>query len=82
MFGDYEILSNMFGLSGASGRYPCLWCEILSVTLIVPKSEREDIYQLRTLDTLKENQLTFVNKYNSNLKQAKDAFNIIDKPFF
>ena len=72
----------MFGLSGASGRYPCLWCEIPPVALIVPKSEREDIYQLRTLDTLKENQLTFVNKYNSNLKHAKDALNVIDKPFF
>ena len=72
----------MFGLSGASGRYPCLWCEIPSVALIVSKSEREDIYQLRTLDTLKENRLTFVNKYNSNLKHAKDVFNVIDKPFF
>ena len=40
MFGDYEFLTNMFGLSGASGRYPCLWCEIPSVVLIVPKSER------------------------------------------
>ena len=72
----------IFKIFSVSGRYPCLWCEIPSVALIVPKSEREDTYQLRTLDTLKENQLTFVNKYNSNLKHAKDAFNVIDKPFF
>ena len=77
MFGDYEFLTNTFGLLGASGRYPCLWCEIPSFALIVPKSEREDIFQLRTLDTLKENQLTFINKYISNLKHAKDAFNCI-----
>ena len=59
-----------------------LWCEIPPVALTVPDSKREDIYQFRTLDTLKENQLTFVNKYNSNLQHAKDAFNVIDKPFF
>ena len=75
MFGDYEFLTNMFGLSGASGRYPCIWCEIPSVALIVPKSERENIYQLRTLDTLKENQLTFVNKYNSNFKHLMSLTN-------
>lgn len=82
MFGDYEFLTNMYGLSGASGRYPCLWCEIPSAALSVPKSERDDFYQLCTLDTLKGNHLTFVNVYNSNLKNAKQAFNVIDKPFF
>ena len=49
MFRDYEFLTNMFGLLGASSRYPCLWCGVPSVALIVPKSERKDIYQLRTL---------------------------------
>jgi hypothetical protein len=25
-FGDYEFLTKTFGLSGASGKHPCLWC--------------------------------------------------------
>lgn len=26
MFGDYDFLGNVYGLSGAAGTYPCLWC--------------------------------------------------------
>ena len=71
-----EFLTNMFGLSGARGRYPCLWCEI--PTCFKYRNLKEKIiYRLRTLDTLKENQLILVNKHNSNLKHAKDAFNVL-----
>ena len=26
LFGDYEFLTKMFGISGAAGIHPCLWC--------------------------------------------------------
>ena len=26
LFGDYEFLCKMYGISGASGKHPCLWC--------------------------------------------------------
>ena len=26
-FGDYDVLCAMFGLSGAAGKHPCLWCK-------------------------------------------------------
>nr|XP_058961399.1 uncharacterized protein LOC131788329 [Pocillopora verrucosa] len=28
LFGDYEFLCKLFGIAGASGKYPCLWCKI------------------------------------------------------
>eukprot|EP00118_Oscarella_pearsei_P010008 m.59295 g.59295 ORF g.59295 m.59295 type:complete len:166 (+) comp34880_c0_seq6:289-786(+) len=26
VFGDYDFLSKIYGISGAAGRHPCLWC--------------------------------------------------------
>ena len=64
MFGDYQLLCHLYGLSGASGilqteyviqfifnRLPlCLWCSIKTDELSISKSSRQT--QLRSLDTL------------------------------
>ena len=42
LFGDYEFLCNMFGLSGARGCHPCLWCNITSDMLCVPRLTRNE----------------------------------------
>ena len=52
MFGDYEFLCAMYGLSGASGRHCCLWCEIPKEMLKVKPSDRDESYSRRTLDSL------------------------------
>ena len=82
LFGEYEFLCSMYGLSGASGRYPCLWCHIPSSALAVCKEERENMYPPRTLETLKENLNLFQVTFNHDLKQAKNACNVIDGIFF
>ena len=61
LFGDYAFLLNVYGLSGPSGKYPCLWCE--SSNLEIKNSTQETISD-RTLDTIKRN-------YH-NFNQAKD----------
>ena len=42
MFGDYEFLSSMYGISGTAGRHPCLWCEITTDDLQLPLSSQQD----------------------------------------
>ena len=32
-FGDYDFLCAMLGLSGASGKHPCLWCRCTSADI-------------------------------------------------
>jgi len=70
LFGDYEFLCAMYGLSGAAGRHPCLWCEIPSDMLKVRLDDRICKYPLRTLESLDENLLLFREQYGSNIKKA------------
>ena len=34
LFGDYEFLCSMYGISGACGRHPCLWSPSMLVVAI------------------------------------------------
>ena len=70
LFGDYEFLCTMYGISGASGRHPCLWCHITKDKLQVPLSERDGIFTRRSLESLKNDYHTFMDVYNSNLSKA------------
>ena len=71
MFGDYEFLCAMYGLSGASGRHCCLWCEIPKEMLKVKPSDRDESYSRRTLDSLDRDLSLFKDRYGGNLKYAK-----------
>ena len=81
LFGDYEFLCSMYGLSGASGSYPGLWCCIHSRDLCVPVFIRGGS-PLRTLDTLQENVEVFRNKYKGVQIHAQKPYNVIDNSFF
>ena len=81
LFGDYEFLRSMYGLSCASGRYPCLWCQIPSSALAVCKDNRENMYSHRSLVTLRSNLNLFQVTFNHNLKQTKNAYDVIDDFF-
>ena len=63
LFGDYEFLCSMYGISGACGRHPCLWCHIPSDMLCVPLAERLNQFSLRSLITLKSDYDKFVNNH-------------------
>ena len=77
LFGDYQFLCNMYGLSGPCGKYPCLWCHI----------EKEDIQNEVSSKSAKERTLTSMRKYLEDfkksgkiIKNAKDHFNVINPP--
>ena len=53
LFGDYKFLCKMFGLSGASGKHPCLWCQVPSDMMNLPPSDRVH-YAPRSLESLTE----------------------------
>ena len=48
LFGDYLFLCSIYGISGANGTYPCLWCETTNLEI---KKSKEDKISDRTLFT-------------------------------
>ena len=77
LFGDYEFLCKMFGLSGASGKHPCLWYQIPSDMMNLPPSDRVH-YAPRSLESLTEN----LEEFGVNVKKAKFVKNVINDRFF
>ena len=81
MYGDYEYLCSMYGISGASGKYPCIFCLISNQDMQKPKSDLITCTP-RTLEHFKNMYKKFTNDYNSNLKYAMNCFNVINELFF
>ena len=52
MFGDYDFLTKMFGLSGAKGLHPCLWCDTTNQNMQKPPHQQKEV-EGRRLKTLK-----------------------------
>ena len=80
MFGDYQYLCYMYGLSGASARHSCLWCLVTGDEMQLPPSGRLHVLK-RTLDSIKQDFFCFVED-GKNLKRAKLFNNVIDEVFF
>ena len=70
-----------YGISGASGRHCCLWCQISSDCMQIPLLTRQRS-ECRTLNSLKLNFANFVEVYQKNIKKAMFVFNVIDNVFF
>ena len=70
LFGDYEFLTKLYGLSGAQGMYPCLWC-------LATKSNFNDgrtkLFTERNLATLKRDHRRF-KKYGKGNKKIVSRF--------
>jgi hypothetical protein len=83
MFGDYDLLCTLYGISGASGRHCCLWCSITSDQLKIPRDMRQNTsITTRSLDSLTQCYSEFISKSDGNLKKAKLHNNVINKFFF
>ncbi|XP_031571701.1 uncharacterized protein LOC116305861 [Actinia tenebrosa] len=79
-YGDYAFLCTVFGISGASGKYCCLWCLITQTEMQESLDERGK-KPSRTIETLKEDNKWFIEA-GSNIKKAKMFNNAIRPPLF
>ena len=75
LFGDYELLCSSYGLSGASGVRPCLFCLSPKSTFQEPKSERPT-HEARTLLGLAEDYKRFCED-GARIRRAKEFNNVI-----
>ena len=79
-FGDYEFQAKCYGLSGASGLRPCLYCLCTNKAMDLPRAERlDDDTMLRTLESLSSDHERFLEAggnpangklYNNALRPA------------
>ena len=75
--GDYEFLTKIYGLSGAAGTFPCLWC-------VIPRQQLHSVKPnesvARSLEDLKAQNDIFVRKFKEDKKQAARCYNCIQLP--
>ncbi|XP_078681560.1 uncharacterized protein LOC144916318 [Branchiostoma floridae x Branchiostoma belcheri] len=81
--GDYALLCLWYGLSGANGCHPCLWCDITKEEMADPDERRLQI-PARTLDTLQHHHSRFTDhdEGKGNTKVAKLYHNAIAPAMF
>eukprot|EP00117_Sycon_ciliatum_P016182 scpid19464/ scgid4041/ E3 ubiquitin-protein ligase NRDP1; RING finger protein 41 &gt; E3 ubiquitin-protein ligase NRDP1; RING finger protein 41 len=73
LFGDYDFMMKLYGLSGASGVRPCLFCLATKKDM---QPSPDTLFPDRTLDMLKEDLGRFVES-GSRLQNAKQFNNVI-----
>ena len=76
--GDYEFLTKVYALSGASGTFPCPWCLVPRQDIQLDPSQNQ--HASRTLTTLTEDFGEFTTKYGQDKKHAPNCHNSIHKP--
>ena len=74
-FGDYELQCQVFGISGASGVHPCLFCHMTKKAMQFSPLKQPDA-TARSLDTLEYDYQRF-EQAGSPLPRAKHYHNVI-----
>ncbi|CAH1271099.1 COL6A5 [Branchiostoma lanceolatum] len=75
--GDYALLCLWFGLSGACGTHPCLWCDIRKADMKLAEGEREETATARTLTSLAADHRDFMQEAAGDIAKAKQYRNVI-----
>ena len=76
LFGDYDFLCKIYGISGANGSYPCLWC-------LTKKSDiqcKQGLQPERTVTSLSIDHQHFIDFGKGNKKWASCCNNSIHSP--
>ena len=80
MFGDYDFLCNVYGLSGAAGTYPCLWCYTTKSKMQTPHKSQPQVLD-RHRRGIKWDHCAFKRDGKDETKAAKHH-NVIRCPVF
>ncbi|XP_047136315.1 uncharacterized protein LOC105850584 [Hydra vulgaris] len=78
LFGDYKFLCAIYGITGATGRHPCLFCNITRQGMSTPIKDNIEMRSLETLDS----HLEKYKNHGSDPKFAKLCDNVIDQRLF
>ncbi|XP_066931554.1 uncharacterized protein [Clytia hemisphaerica] len=81
VFGDYEFLCPIYGLTGASGRHCCLYCNTTYANM-QPQKKDQAANTPRSLKTLREKLNKFRTAGGNDIKNAKEYDNVIDDAMF
>ena len=80
LFGDYDFILKIFGISGAQSVHPCLWCKATKSQIQKPPSAQPEIPK-RSLTNLKRDHRQY-KIHGSNKKKAKAYNNVVHSPLF
>ena len=69
LFGDYDSILQIFGISGAQSVHPCLWCKATKSQIQKPPSAQPEIPK-RSLKNLKQDHRQY-KLHGSNKKKNK-----------
>ncbi|XP_065675447.1 uncharacterized protein LOC136091667 [Hydra vulgaris] len=81
MFGDYDFLCSVYGITGASDRHCCLFCDITKEEIKITPENRKHNVSHRTLYSLRDNFESF-QSFGGVLKNVKLFNNVIDQSLF
>jgi hypothetical protein len=77
-FGDYDFLTKVYGLSGAQGKYPCLWC--LQTKRDLKSFVEQASVPARNLSMLKEDYIRFMTDGKGDKKVVSMYNNSLHSP--
>ncbi|XP_065647795.1 uncharacterized protein LOC136077113 [Hydra vulgaris] len=81
MFGDYDFLCSVYGVTGAIGRHCCLFCDITKKDIQLAPLCREHVISQKSLNSLNSDFHRFQSN-GGNLKNAKLFNNVINETLF
>ena len=76
--GDYSFLCNAYGISGATGSYPCIWCLVKSSDLAHPKDDED--YEERSISSITEDHIRFKEESDGNKAVVQHYNNALHAP--
>ena len=78
LFGDYDFLVKIYGLSGPQSTHPCLWCTASKQQTQKSPTEQPQLQQ-GTIKSIKRDRRRF-RRHGNNIKNAKAFNNVIHQP--